>query len=88
MLVMTAWLKYFIVLCGTTINAPLQKNEYIIWDSLPDQRNAIKDDYISMKNQLQSIKDQLNVNGPEFESMTALDKLSHTIKELEEEKLS
>ena len=80
---MTAWLKYFIDLCGTTINAPLQKNEYIIWDSLPDQRNAIKDDYLSMKNELQSIKHQFQITSPEFKSTTALDKLSQAIKEFE-----
>ena len=81
MLVTTARLKYFIAVCGTT-NAPLQKNDYIIWDSLPDQRNAIKDDYISMKNQLQSIKDQLR-SPPESMSETDLDEVSHTIEQLE-----
>ena len=78
-MVKTAGLRYSFGLHYKFLSA---KNEYLLWDSLLDQKNAIKDDYILMENQLQSIKEQFhssqeNMSGSDF------DKVSHTIEELE-----
>ena len=85
MLVETAVLRYSIDMCGTP-NSPLQKNEYLLWVSLLDQRNAIQDDGILMENQLQSIKEQLtqlHTTSPDSMSKTDFDQVSHTMEQLE-----
>jgi len=76
MLVKTAGLRYSLDVCGTA------KNEYLLWGSLLDQRNAMKYDYTLMKNQLQSIKDQFHSTS-EYMKRTDFDRISKTIEQVE-----
>jgi len=82
MLVKTAGLRYSIDLCGTT-NVPLQKMN-IFSGILLDQKNAIKDDYTFMKNQLQQIKDEILFTPLELRSSPDFIKASKTMKQLKD----
>ncbi|KNZ58337.1 hypothetical protein VP01_1949g1 [Puccinia sorghi] len=47
-----------------------------------DQRNAMKDDYILMNNQLQSIRNQFHLDSPKSMGQTYFSKVAHAIEQL------
>ena len=55
----------------------------IFCDSLLDQRNSIKDDYILMENQLKSIKEQFHLYSSQYMRRDDSNQISKTIKQLE-----